>query len=99
MPMFINHATTANPVAIHMNANIFVPITAPILISVLFVMTLRKMTNIIVAMTEATKVKIAAKNVRTEIGAETQREYRTTKLRSEDTKQRTVPIMNDMNIA
>ena len=74
MPIWNNHAKIANALATHMNANIVLPILAPMFSSATLPITFRKMTNMTVAMTDAAVTKRALRNMRMEIGKVHQRE-------------------------
>lgn len=71
---WMSQAMIDEPAAIHMKANIFVPISAPMLSSVTEVAAFCTMTQTAVAMTVATVVKRAARKVKNMTAKAAQRE-------------------------
>jgi hypothetical protein len=99
MPIWNNHAKIANALATHMNANMVVPISAPMFSSATLPMTFRKIMNMTVAMTDAAVTKRALRNMRKEIGKVHQRERTLRGVTNMRTKDKQAEVRKRPNMA
>jgi hypothetical protein len=88
----------AKALATHMNANMVMPTLAPILSSLTPLMTLRKMMNMTVAMTDAAVTKRALRKARTAMRKVHQRERMLMGMRNMRTKERQADVRNRPNM-
>lgn len=88
----------ANALAVHMKPNKYEPMLALMLISATLPITLRKMTNITVAMTDAAVTKSALRKVRMAIGSVHHREKTLMGMRNIRTKERQAEVRKRPNI-
>jgi len=97
-PIWTNHAKIVKALAIHINTNSVMPISAPMLISDTPVMVLRKMMNMTVAMMDAAVTTRAFRKAKIATGRASQRVKMLRGIRKMRTKVRQVPVRKRPNI-